>query len=212
MISRPKRSDLLGHVRMNERPRAKWCQPIGKPPAGTPVVWGLLALVLLFSAASSAVAQSPQDLPGFVDFESFGEFDLDALKIEVNLGGSLLRMLSGAVEDEDGEFAELLRRLSLVKVNVFEAEGAVDARGKLRGVLSELRSSGWETVVSIRDDENLHILLRSDGEMILGVLAAFSDDESFGLVNIVGDFDPEQIGRLARQLDIEPLAGVDFDG
>ena len=34
---------------------------------------------------------------------------------------SVLRMLSGALEDEDGEFAELLRRLSLVKVNVFEA-------------------------------------------------------------------------------------------
>ena len=172
----------------------------------------LISMVCAALTAVPAVTQNVEALPGFVDFESFGEFDLDALRIEVNLGGSLLRMLSGALEDEDGEFAELLRRLSLVKVNVFEAEGAVEARGKLRGVLRELRNSGWEAVVSIRDDENLHILLRSDGEKILGVLAAFSDDESFGLVNIVGDFDPEQIGRLARQLDIEPLAGVDFDG
>lgn len=174
---------------------------------------GLAALLFLACYwAGPALAQDVENLPGFVDFESFGEFDLDALKIEVNLGGSLLRMLSGALEDEDGEFAELLRRLSLVRVNVFEAGGATEARSKLRGVLRELRRDGWEAVVSIRDDENLHILLRSDGEKILGVLAAFSDDESFGLVNIVGDFDPEQIGRLARQLDIEPLAGVDFDG
>lgn len=188
----------------------------------SPAAARLRSLLICFVVASTtlcagllvtpAAAQSVEDLPGFVDFESFGEFDLDALKIEVNLGGSLLRMLSGALEDEDGEFAELLRRLSLVKVNVFEAGGAPEARGKLRGVLRELRRDGWEAVVSIRDDENLHILLRSDGEKILGVLAAFSDDESFGLVNIVGDFDPEQIGRLARQLDLEPLAGVDFDG
>ncbi|MEM1245960.1 MAG: DUF4252 domain-containing protein [Acidobacteriota bacterium] len=173
------------------------------------------ALVFALSAVALATPAAAQDielLPGFVDFESFGDFDLDDLTVEINLGNGLLKMLSGAVAEEDGEFGELLQGLRLIKVNIFEADGAKDASDSLRGALRELRRDGWETVVSIRDEENLHILLRTQGESILGVLAAFSDDESFGLVNIVGNFDPEQIGRLARQLDIEPLEDLDLSG
>ncbi len=163
-------------------------------------------------ALAPAQAQSVESLPGFVDFESFGEFDLDALKIEINLSSSLLSLLSGAIEEDDDEFSGLLRKLSLSKVNVFEAAGAGEASSKMRSALRQLRTDGWEAVVSIRDAENLHILLRTDNDKILGLLAAFSDEDSFGLVNIVGDFDPEQIGRLARQLDIEPLSGLDLSG
>ncbi len=173
---------------------------------------GVLVLLAALLFAPSSSAQSVEDLPGFVDFEAFGDFDIDDLKVEINLGGSLLKMLSSAVEDESGSFADLVRGLSLVKVNIFEAGGARAAEDQLRGAMRSLRREGWETVVSIRDEENVHILLRTDGDRILGVLAAFSDAESFGLVNIVGEFDPEQIGELARELDIDALEGLDLGG
>ena len=171
----------------------------------------LVALICLFLTAGGAPlgAQSLQELPGFVDFESFGEFDLDDLTVEINLSGSLLKMLSSAVQEDDGEFAQLLRGLSAVRVNIFEVP-AGEAGSSLRTAVGSLRDRGWEAVVSIRDDENLHILLKTEGDKIQGVLAAFSDAKSFGLVNIVGDFDPEQIGRLARQLDIVPLQDLDL--
>lgn len=175
--------------------------------------WSALVVLIAVLAGPSVLwSQEVETLPGFVDFESFGDFDLDDLTVEINLGNGLLKMLSGAVAEEDGEFGELLQGLRLIKVNIFEASGAKHAANSLRGALRELRRDGWETVVSIRDEENLHILLRTEGDSILGVLAAFSDDESFGLVNIVGNFDPEQIGRLARQLDIEPLEELDLSG
>lgn len=171
------------------------------------LVCSTLLLLGMGLGAAGAVGQALEDHPGFVAFERFGDLDYDNLTIEINLGGSLLQMLSGAIDDDSGEFGKLLKGLSLIKVNVFEASGSSQANDQLRQAVSLLRRDGWEAVVSIRQEENLHILVRSDGDAIQGVLAAFADDESFGLVNIVGSFDPAQIGRLARQLDIGPLEG-----
>ncbi len=183
---------------------------VNLPVGGARMLRGIATACLLLLFAVPVLAQGVEDHPGFVAFERFGDLHLEDLTIEINLGGGLLKMLSGAVEDEDGEFGELLRGLSLIKVNVFETPGSEDALAKLRSAVKELRSDGWEAVVSIRQEENLHILLRTDGDAIQGVLAAFSNDDSFGLVNIVGNFDPVQIGRLARQLDIGPLQDVDL--
>jgi len=173
--------------------------------------WFCLAAVLFLLWPTMATAQRVEELPGFVDFGRFGHFDLDDLTVEINLGGGLLKMLSSAVEDEDGDFAELLHGLSLVKVNIFKVPNTATANEALQATVNQLRSDGWEAVVSIRDKQNLHILLRTDGDSIQGLLAAFSDDESFGMVNIVGNFDPEQIGRLARQLDIGALEDLDLN-
>ena len=176
----------------------------------------LLAAVLLCATAlvpTALEAQLIEDELGFVDFERFGSYDYDDLKVEINLGGALLKVLSGAVEDDDGEFAQLLRSLKLIKVNVFEV-GADQgmAAERMNDTVLDLRRRGWESVVRIRDDEEIHILVRSDDELILGLLAAWaSPGGDVGLVNIVGDFDPAQIARLARQLDIGPLKDVDFD-
>ena len=173
----------------------------------------LFMLILTASVVPSlASAQLVEEMPGFVDFERFGSFNLDDLKIEINLGGSLLNLLSGAVEGEDDEFSKLLRSLKLIKVSVFELEEEGDAADRMNATVTDLRRQGWESIVRIRQDEEIHILIRSDDELILGLLAAWADSEgNVGLVNIVGDFDPAQIARLARQLDIGPLKDVDLE-
>lgn len=183
-------------------------------------VGGTLALALVafsFSAVPGA-AQSPRqslsDEPGFVDFEAFGDFDPDRIRLEINLGGALLRLLSSAVEEEDGEFAQLLRSLRSIQVSIYEGDSgqAESAQNRIRSVVRDLQRGGWESIVTVRDQGSLNLMVRSDDELILGLFAAFTDDQhSIGFLNIVGDFDPVQIGRLARQLDIDGLAGFDLE-
>jgi len=61
--------------------------------------------------------------------------------------------------------------------------------------------------VRIKDDADLHLLILPEGDHIAGLLAVFAEPgESVGFVNIVGNFDPAQIARLGRQLDLPPLA------
>ena len=45
--------------------------------------------------------------------------------------------------------------------------------------------------------------------MVVMVVAPGDDETVF--VSIVGEIDPEQIGRLGRKFDIEPLDGMTVD-
>lgn len=200
----------------SERDEAETMKRRRKGRASPTPAWalGLLAIFLAFSSLAPASAQPlVEEMAGYVDFERFGSFDLDDLKVEINLGGSLLNLLSGAVEAEDDEFSKLLKSLKLIKVNVFELPaGARAAADRMNETVKDLRRQGWESIVRIRQEEEIHILIRSDEELILGLLATWADDSgNVGMVNIVGDFDPAQIARLARQLDIGPLEDVDLD-
>lgn len=176
------------------------------------IVGALAALIALGPVAAQPSPPPVAELPGFVDFARFGELDPGDLTIEINLSGALLSMLATALEEEDDEFARLVRTLRLVKVNVFETAGTEESRTRAAAAIGRLRAEGWEAVVSIRDEEDLDILVRTDGERIQGLLATFGGERSFGLVNIVGELDPAQIGRLARQLGIEPLEDLDLQG
>ncbi len=173
---------------------------------------GLLLGLVLFSLSVPAGAQSLEGLPGFVDFEDFGDFDLDDLRVEINLSQNLINLLSSAVEEEDGEFSELLRDLNLIKVNIFELEDETEsATRRLRSTVRDLRNDGWESVVSIRDGDTINLMIRTDGELIFGLFGAWAGESGdLGLINIVGNFDPQQIARLARQLNIASLEDLDL--
>ena len=54
-------------------------------------------------------------------------------------------------------------------------------------------------------------MIRTDGELIFGLFGAWAGASGeLGLINIVGNFDPQQIARLARQLNIASLEDLDL--
>ena len=66
----------------------------------------------------------------------------------------------------------------------------------------------------VRDDEeHVHVYVRVNDEVIAGmmVMVISSDDGETYFLNIVGDINPEQIGRIGRRFDIEPLDDMKFD-
>ena len=168
----------------------------------------LLGLAL-GALAWPATAQPLESQPGFVDFQRFGSFSDDDLTVEINLGGALLKMLAVTLEDEEEEFAQLLAGLKGLRVNIFklQAGDAGVAQGNIRNVVRDLKNRGWEAVVRIKDEQDIHLLILSSGDQISGLLAVFVEPgETVGFVNIVGNFDPAQIARLGKQLDLPPLS------
>jgi hypothetical protein len=168
------------------------------------------AMLLMTSGAPIAVAQSSRDANGYLDLrEVEGWFDVEP-SIEVNIEGALLRLAAAASRFEDEELATLLGKLESVQVRGFPSYGPLPEglRERRDALATRLTKEGWDSVVRVRKhDENVDVFAKTSGEKIAGlvvvVLNNHRDETVF--VNIVGDIDPDQIGRVGRRLSIEEL-------
>jgi hypothetical protein len=181
-----------------------------RPTTGTPLVVAvLIASICFVLLAGPAAAQ--EDLagdPGYVDFGALGLAREEA-SLEISLQGPLIRMVAEAVRGEDPRFAELLDRLRAIRVLTFEL-GELDAPAILeRGeaAVRGLEADGWSPVVRIRESgETVYLYLKEEAGDIAGVWVMAADpNDSITLVNIVGAFDPVELGRLGASLHIDPL-------
>lgn len=175
---------------------------------------------LLLVLGLTGVAQAQQDNlsrdPGYVDLNMIeGWFDREA-KIEVNIKGALLELVAEASRYEDPELANLLKKLRAIQVRGYEVSPgdfrAVEDR--MSSLARSLESEGWDTVVKVReDDERVNMFTRIEDGAIAGMMVMViseADDESY-FVNIVGEISPEQIGRIGRRFDIDPLQDTVVD-
>jgi len=106
---------------------------------------------------------------------------------------------------EDPEVAKLFKRLHGVRVSVFENptvnEGAVDF---VKSISSKLSQQGWESVVTVNsDDEQVRIFMKFNGENVEGItVMALAEDEAV-FVNVIGDLNPDELGKVMDNFDIE---------
>ena len=185
-------------------------------------VGAALGLGLLVAAGAAAQptpprpAQPPQNLdrdPGYVDFGRLESWFGDEAKVEIDVRGALLRMVASSSRREDPELATMLGRLRAVQVRVYPLTPAV--RSALRGRTSELarglRSAGWESVVRVRDEgSHVDMMLRTLGDHVAGLMVMVMDDEGDDeavFINIVGDVDPDQVGRIGERFGVRNLPG-----
>ncbi len=170
---------------------------------------GLYVLTLgLFATMPSAAvqAQSLQDEKGYVDIALLENwFDTDPT-MEVNIKGTLLRLVAKATQYDDPELSETLTRLKAIQVRAFELRRS-DRRKVLdrtSGLTEALLDDGWEVVVRVRDDsEHVHMYMNSLDDVVVGLFVVViddSDDEAV-FVNLVGEIDPEEFGRVGRKFN-----------
>ncbi len=167
---------------------------------------GIAALLIVASFTGITSAQEAvEDHPGYVDLnaeEIFG--DVEA-KMEILLDGPLLRLMLGDKDDEDGEDAEAIASIKLLRVNAFEIEDdAEDVIAKFDALGDRLTADGWSRVVHVQEDgEALNIFVRSDDDTIQGFALLMAESHEAMFVNIVGEVNP----RLLTHLE-----GSFFDG
>ena len=173
-------------------------------------------LVMLIAASAAWAQDDLESDPGYVNLDQFeGWFDEEP-SIIVNIKGALLKLVAEASRYEDPDLADLLHKLKAVQVRGYDLDWA-DAKevGRRANVFSKsLEAEGWDIVVRVRDDEeHVHVYVRVNDEVIAGmmVMVISSDDGETYFLNIVGDIHPEQIGRIGRRFDIEPLDDMKFD-
>ena len=175
----------------------------------------LLLLGLLGTAAAAARAEPKlSDLPGYIPLEQLGLFSHQDLSIEVNLEGPLLRLVGESTSKSDPEFSHLVAELKAIRVRVVELDkgpaaklGAEALRGQLKDAAHWLESRGWNAIVRVHEKQSDDfIYARQSADQIVGLAVLhFEAGHEAALVNLVGRFDPAQLGRLGRNLDIEPL-------
>jgi hypothetical protein len=179
-----------------------------------------LAMILIIGfAVIATAADNYKRHPGYVDFEKMGIFDEMEASIEVILKGSILNLVVQATRNEDPELSDMISKLQFIHVQAFPLdEMDIDVlEDKIADVAKKLDKDGWEVVVRVRDKEEdkqvyIYILPTQSDQIISGlVVMVVGDDDEAVFINVVGDLDPAQIGKLGDTFDIDELEDLDFD-
>jgi hypothetical protein len=182
----------------------------------------LITTVIMGLAVSAAYAESDWDKkvekhPGYFNLEALQIFSDEDAKVEVYLREPLLKLATKFMEHDDEDLARILRKLMLVRVNVYDVDSqkARDFAMEANKTVKQLDGKGWERIVRVRDEED-HVwiyLKPSKGyEAIDGIVViAIDDDDEAVFLNIVGEINPDDIGKLGQHFDVEELEGIHID-
>lgn len=164
----------------------------------------LMCLMALLALPAVAQEDELKSFPGYVDFGSldsiFGE-----PTVQIAIGASLLGMVSSLSASQDQDAAELLKRLKGVRVNVYEtsqmADGAVDY---VKNISSQLSDLGWESVVTVNSsDEQVRIFMNINEDRIEGITVMAVEENEAVFVNVIGNINPEELGKVMDKFDID---------
>lgn len=172
-------------------------------------ILGIAVLVSLIQAADPAAAQDLSGEPGFIDFSQQATLTDDNLDIHISVKDPLIKLVAEGTRATDPDLADVLAQLRAVEVHVYEVP--VDQQSKIRSEISgrakELEAAGWTQAITIRmKGARGHVFLRLVDGKPQGLAAMYTGDEDEAVfVNIVGQIDASQIGRLATKFDLDVL-------
>ena len=157
-----------------------------------------------------AIAQEDElkDLPGYVDFGDLSSMYGEP-KIIINLGGTMLNFVGMMSSEANPETSDLISKLKGVRVQMFDIDdNAEAAKNQFKEVRSKLNSSGWEPIVQVNDDdEQVMIYMKMEGDNMEGMTVMVVDDEEAVFVNVIGQLNPAELGKVMDVLDVD----VDLD-
>jgi len=177
----------------------------------SPRTWIPIGLLVLCGVmpASAAAAASPAEHLGVVDPARFIELagGPDAVKVELSVHQSMLKLLCAGLDKELGQVACGLESISAV---VIGAQGDTVARAaKLMASTEQtLKSQGWERMALVKDeDSEVHVLVLNDDNAVRGLVVMVLDRDEGELVfaNLAGTIDLQKIKAISEELDIPGL-------
>lgn len=170
----------------------------------------IVVLSLLMNATALADREDLIGQPGYVDFRRLSVASGEEPKVEVNISGSLLRLVGMAAREEEPGLSDAIAGLKAIRVEVYDLHGgfADKALEQMSKIADELKADGWETMVRVRErDEHAYIATKTEGDVIVGliVMSADSHSDELALVNIVGHINLEELWRIGDEFDIDHL-------
>ena len=103
----------------------------------------------------------------------------------------------------------MISKLKGIRVQIYSldenTEAARDQFGKTK---SSLKSSGWEPIVQVNeDDEQVLVYMKMVEGNMEGMTVMVVDDEEAVFVNVIGQLNPAQLGKVMDRFDVN----VDLD-
>lgn len=180
----------------------------------------ILIIVLSFLLTPLLYAQQSDDdyknHPGYVDFGSFEKFQNAEETVEVFIKGPLLKFAAKAAEIEDPEMGSLLNNLKLIKVNSFSMDNfSIDeVRNIMKTISKKIDRDKWELMVRSKEKgEYVEVYTRFGQNDSLNGLVVMAVEEKGDavFVNIVGDIDPDKLGKLSNKFNIPKMDSVKIE-
>jgi hypothetical protein len=162
--------------------------------------------------ALPAMAQEDElkDLPGYVNFG-----DLSATygepKITINLGGTMLNFVGMMSKSESPETSEMISKLKGIRVQIYGLDENIEAaKNQFSQVKGNLKTTGWEPIVQVNeDDEQVLVYMKAEDGNMEGMTVMVVDDEEAVFVNIIGQLNPEELGRVMESFDVDVDVNMD---
>ncbi len=175
--------------------------PAYKNRAGLQKAGLVLAAILMLCACGIT---APRSNEGYANLDSLGVFDTDRT-MALSIGPTMLNIAAWAVDDEEPEIAALLRDLDGVRIRIYEIDGDAErVARRVKKMSSRLREDNWQPVVLIQEDsEQTHMLMRSDGDRILGLTLITSDRKEAVVINLMGHLDPNHFSDVMVALNVD---------
>jgi len=170
------------------------------------------ALAIPFASPARAAASTfAGGTAGGIDTSALRELaGEDGVKVEVNLSGALLKMLSGAMGDEEPEASKMISDLESINVLILDIDESKSERASatIAKMGDGLAKKGWSAIAKIQEEgETVQVLAHMDGEEAIDGLVVMVNghDGELVFVNIVGRIDLENLKHLAGNFEIEGL-------
>ncbi len=129
----------------------------------------------------------------------------------INLGGPLMQLLTAAAQhSDDPEAAAMMKDLEGVRINIYDTGGnQAPALEQMTEAKAALEAARWQPFVQVKEDgENVQMFTKVEGDKMQGMAIMVVNEEEAVFLNILGEIDPAQVGRVVDQLNV----GVDVNG
>jgi hypothetical protein len=164
----------------------------------------LYLFFLLISSVISAQTGEMKGLAGYVDFGDLASVYGEP-KVRINIGKQLLQFVSWAAKDVEDESAQLFNKLDAVRIEVYNLnDNAGPAIDTINNVAKKLPPDNWEPIVTVNDGEDhVRIYAKAGDNVMNGLVVMVVDGQEAVFINIIGDIDPAQLGKVTNALDID---------
>ena len=121
----------------------------------------------------------------------------------------MLNFVGMMSSSESPETSEMISKLKGIRVQIYTLDENADAaRDQFGKTKSSLKSSGWEPIVQVNeDDEQVLVYMKMIEGHMEGMTVMVVDEEEAVFVNIIGQLNPAELGKVMDSFDVD----VDLD-
>src|SRR5690606_32704932 len=130
--------------------------------------------------------------------------------VQIDLGPALLGFAAEAARQSDPSAADMIAGLRGISVRVYdELSDTAAVQSFVDRTSQSLEQSGWERVVFVQDgDEKVRVHALVDDQQVSGMTVMVLGSSEAVFINIDGQIDPAQLGRVAAGMGFGDVLGA----